>query len=147
MPYIMSITYSLFLEEVKIKEYTVKMIHSDKAPKAIGCYSQAIQTEDNYLFLSGQIGLDPKTMTLVDPSFELQCHQVFKNMQAVLEQAGLTFANIVKLSIFIINMDEFPILNEVMKAYFQQPYPARSTIAVSRLPKDAAVEIEAIARA
>jgi 2-iminobutanoate/2-iminopropanoate deaminase len=133
------------LAEVNNKEFPVKAIHTDKAPKAIGTYSQAVQTHNDWFFLSGQIGLDPQSMALVGSDFTSQFHQIFKNIRAVLNEAGLNLSNIVKLTIFIINSEDYPSVNELMKEYFQEPYPARSTIGVSFLPKNSVVEVEALA--
>lgn len=121
-----------------------KAIHSEQAPSAIGPYSQAVQI-GNLLFLSGQIGFDPTTMELVSESCEAQAQQVFKNMQAVLKAANVSLSNVVKLTIFLKDLQDFPAINEIMKNHFQAPYPARSTIQVAGLPKNASIEIEAIA--
>ena len=121
---------------------TKKHIHAPQAPKAIGCYSHAVQA-GNTLYLSGQIGFDPKTMELVE-GIELQVHQVFKNMQAVAAAAEATLEDVVKLTIYLTDMSLFPVVNQVMAEYFSEPYPARSTIGVKELPKGALVEVEGI---
>lgn len=118
-------------------------IHSDHAPKAIGPYSQAIQS-GNTVYLSGQIPLDPITMTLVEGGIKEQTHQVFANMQEVCKAAGGDFNKIVKLTIYLMDLNVFADVNSIMQEYFTEPYPARTTIQVSDLPKGAAIEIEAI---
>lgn len=120
-----------------------KAIHTQHAPNAIGPYSQAIDL-GQLVFLSGQIGLDPLTMEMVSGGFAAEAAQVFKNMQAVIEAVGLTFAHVVKLTIFLTDFADFASLNEIMKQHFTQPYPARSTVQVAALPKGALVEVEAI---
>lgn len=119
------------------------IISTDKAPEAIGTYSQAVKT-NNTVYLSGQIPLDPKTMTLVDGDFAVQTHQVFKNLRAVCEAADGTLADIVKLNIFLTDLSNFATVNEVMAEYFEAPYPARAAIGVKELPKGAVVEADGI---
>lgn len=121
----------------------MKVIHSTEAPAPVGCYSQAIQI-GNFVFLSGQIGLNPGLMELVSGGCEQQLEQVFKNMKEVISQAGGNFTNIVKLTVYLIDLKDFPIINEIMKKHFTEPYPARTTVEVSGLPKGALVEVEAI---
>jgi reactive intermediate/imine deaminase len=120
-----------------------KSIHTVDAPKAIGPYSQATQV-GNFIFLSGQIGLDPSTTELVKGGCEAQLKQVFNNMQAVAAAAGASFNEIVKLTIYLKDLNDFAIVNEMMKEQFQEPYPARTTIQVAALPKGALVELDAI---
>lgn len=120
-----------------------KVIYTQNAPQAIGPYSQAIAV-GNVVYLSGQIPLDPQNMQLVSHDFREQTVQVFKNMQAVCEAAGGSLNAIVKLTIFLMDLKNFPIVNEVMKEFFTEPYPARSTFQVSGLPKEAQIEIESI---
>lgn len=122
----------------------MQAILTDKAPQAIGVYSQAIKTKE-WLFLSGQIGLDPKTMQLVNADFEAQVKQIFENITAVLNEAGVAMHSIVKLTVFLKDLNDFQKLNEMMRHYFVEPYPARAVVEVSRLPKDATIEIEALA--
>jgi reactive intermediate/imine deaminase len=123
---------------------TVKQnIHSNNAPSAVGTYSQAIKT-GNTVFLSGQIPLDPQTMTLVDESMEKQVIQILNNLSSVAHAAGGSLNHIVRLGIYLTNMNDFPVINEVMKRYFKEPFPARSTIGVNALPKGAFVEMDAI---
>lgn len=123
-----------------------KVVHSDDAPKAIGPYSQAVTVEAGKMtFFSGQIPLDPKTMNLVEGDITAQTEQVMKNLEAVLKAAGLSFAQIVRCGIFLIDMNDFAKVNEVYGRYFPQSPPARATVAVSALPKGARVEIDAIA--
>lgn len=121
---------------------TKQAIHTTEAPQAIGTYSQAIRAGTT-LYLSGQIGLDPKTMQVVE-GFEPQAHQVFRNLQAVAQAAGSTLDRAAKLTVFLTDMSNFPKLNEIMSQYVRQPYPARSAVGVAQLPRGALVEIEAI---
>lgn len=118
------------------------VINSDKAPAAIGTYSQAIKV-GNTVYLSGQIPLDPATMQLVE-GFEAQAVQVFENLKAVCEAAGGSLADIAKLNIFLTDLGNFATVNEVMGRYFQQPYPARAAIGVAALPRGAQVEMDGI---
>ena len=120
-----------------------KEIKTDDAPQAIGTYSQAIATE-NLLFISGQIPLDPKTMNLVD-GIENQIRQTFLNIENILKKEKLTFENVVKLTILLVDLDNFELVNEVMANLFKKPYPARAAYEVSKLPKNSLVEIETIA--
>lgn len=121
---------------------TKRPIHTGDAPQAIGTYSQAIEVS-GVVYLSGQIGLDPRTMELVD-GFEAQAHQVFSNMRAVAAAAGCTLGNAVKLTVFLADLADFAKLNEIMAGYLGEPYPARSALEVSQLPKGALIEIEAV---
>jgi len=118
-------------------------INTSKAPQAIGPYSQAIKL-DNLAFVSGQIPLDPETMEIVPGGINAQANQVFKNLTAVIEATGATLADSVKLTIYLTDLAEFPLVNEIMTSYFSQPYPARATIEVSALPKGALIEVDAI---
>ena len=120
-----------------------EIIFTDKAPQAIGTYSQAVKVGDT-VYLSGQIPLIPETMEMVEGEIRLQIHRVFQNLQAVANAAGGDLSDIVKLNIFLTDLSDFPQVNEVMAEYFQQPYPARAAIGVSALPKDAGVEMDAI---
>jgi len=120
-----------------------QVIHTNKAPQPIGCYSQAIQV-GNLVFLSGQIPLDPQMGNVVQSDFAAQVHQVFKNMRAVAEAASGSLNSIAKLTIFLTDLSVFNIVNEIMAEYFEKPYPARSTIAVAALPKNVPIEIEAL---
>ena len=121
----------------------IQPVNTDKAPQAIGPYSQAVKA-GSFAFLSGQIPLDPKTMALVDGGITEQTHQVFKNLSAVIEASGATVADVVKLTIYLTDLAEFPTVNEIMAGYFSEPYPARATIEVSALPKGAMVEVDAV---
>jgi reactive intermediate/imine deaminase len=121
---------------------TKQVIASKDAPAAIGPYSQAIRAADT-VYLSGQIGLDPSTMELVE-GVEAQAHQVFLNMRAVAEAAGGSLDSVVKLTIFVADLADFAKVNEIMQGYFKPPYPARSTVEVSGLPRGARIEVEAI---
>lgn len=118
-------------------------INTPAAPQAIGVYSQAVKC-GNTVYLSGQIPLDPVSMTLVSGDFAAQAAQVFANLQAVANAAGGSLAHIVKLTIYLIDLAQFSVLNEIMASYFSAPYPARATIQVSALPKAAQIEIDAI---
>lgn len=119
-----------------------QVIHTDKAPAAIGTYSQAIKVGDT-VYLSGQIPLNPASMELVD-GFEAQVVQVFENLKSVAEAAGGSLADIVKLNIFLIDLAHFATVNEIMGRYFQQPYPARAAIGVAALPKGSQVEMDGV---
>jgi reactive intermediate/imine deaminase len=118
-------------------------VHSDKAPAAIGTYSQAINT-NGLVFLSGQIPLDPATMDVVDGDFEARARQVFSNLQAVAEAAGGTLDQVVKLTIYLTDLGNFATVNSVMEDFFEQPYPARAAVGVASLPKGVDVEADAI---
>ena len=121
-----------------------RIIHSERAPKAIGPYSQAVQT-GNTLYLSGQTPIDPATGELVPGDIGVQAHQVFENLKAVLAAAGAGFDQVVRVGIYLTDLGNFAAVNEVMKQYFSEPYPARSTIGVAALPKAAQVEIDLVA--
>ncbi len=122
---------------------TKEAIHSSKAPAAIGTYSQAIRA-GKLVFLSGQIALDPVTMQIVEETFEARARQVFDNLRAVAEAAGGSLDQIVKLTIFLTDLDDFATVNAVMEDYFEKPYPARAAVGVASLPKGADVEADAI---
>ena len=117
-----------------------EIIKTDNAPQAIGTYSQAVKV-NNTIFLSGQIGLDPKTMQLVD-GIENQIHQVFKNISEVIKVSGASMSKIVKLNIYLTDLGHFATVNEIMKQYFSEPYPARAAVGVASLPKDALIEAD-----
>ncbi len=119
------------------------IIETNKAPQAIGTYSQAVKINDT-VYLSGQIPLLPETMEIVEGDISDQIRQVFANLQAVAEAAGGDFFDIVKLNVFLTDLSHFPIVNEIMSEYFSQPYPARAAVGVSALPKGAEVEMDAI---
>lgn len=120
-----------------------KAISTDKAPQAIGSYSQAISTHDT-VYLSGQIPLKPDTMEIISDDFSEQLHQVFSNLAAVANASGGTLENIVKLTVYLTDLQNFPLVNEIMPEYFNEPYPARAAIGVSALPKNALVEIDGV---
>ena len=122
---------------------TKEIIQTTKAPKAIGTYSQAVKV-DHTVYLSGQIPLVPETMTIIDGDISAQITQVFDNLKAVAEAAGGGFSDIVKLNVFLTDLSNFPIVNEIMGLYFEEPYPARAAIGVAALPKAAGVEMDAI---
>ena len=119
-----------------------KQIKTNHAPEAIGPYSQGIETE-NLIFLSGQIPLDPEKMQLVEGD-ENQIRQVFKNIDALCKEAGLSLDHIVKLNVSLYDLSLFQLVNEVMKEIFVEPYPARAALQVARLPMDSSIEVEAI---
>ena len=116
------------------------IIKTDNAPAAIGTYSQAVK-KGNIVFLSGQIPLDPKTMQLVE-GIEKQIHQVFKNLLAVVEASGGSFNDLVKLNIYLTDLNNFALVNSIMEEYFSKPFPARAAVGVASLPKDAQVEAD-----
>jgi len=122
---------------------TKKIIHTDKAPQAIGTYSQAVNHQ-GMVFISGQIPLDPETMEMVTGGIESQIHRVFKNLSAICTAAGGSLDDIVKLTIFLTDMGNFPQINTIMEQYFSTPYPARAAVGVAALPKGAEVEMDAI---
>jgi len=119
-------------------------VSSPDAPKAIGPYSQAVRA-GQLLFLSGQVPLDPATGQIVDGDIAAQTHRVFANLAAVLAAGGRSFADVVRTTVFLADMNDFATVNEVYGQYFSEPYPARATVQVARLPKDARVEIDVIA--
>ncbi len=119
------------------------IIQTDQAPQAIGTYSQAVKV-GHTVYLSGQIPLVPSTMVLVEGDIAAQITQVFEHLQAVAVAAGGSFTDVVKLNVFLTDLSHFPIVNEIMGKYFQEPYPARAAIGVAALPKGAAVEMDAI---
>ena len=119
-----------------------KAISTPDAPGAIGTYSQAVRAGDT-VYLSGQIPLDPKTMQLVE-GFEAQVKRVFENLKAVCEAAGGDFSRVVRVTIYLTDLAQFPKVNDLMATYFREPYPARVTIGVASLPRGAQVEIDAV---
>ncbi len=122
----------------------MKLIHTDKAPKAIGPYSQAVKA-GNMLFVSGQVPFNPETMEIVEGGVKEQTAQSLRNVEAILKEAGLDFSNVVKSTVFIKDMNEFTQINEVYSEFFKENKPARACVEVARLPRDARVEIEVIA--
>ena len=121
----------------------MKIIETENAPKAIGTYSQAVKV-NGFLFISGQIPLDPSTMELVE-GIENQINQVFENINQILKADGMDFSNVVKLSVLLEDLSHFEKVNEIMATIFSKPYPARAAYEVSKLPKGSSVEIETIA--
>lgn len=119
------------------------IISTDKAPQAIGTYSQAVKVGST-VYLSGQIPLVPQTMEMVEGDVEAQIRRVFDNLAAVAEAAGGSLSDIVKLNVFLADLGNFPIVNQVMSEYFAEPYPARAAIEVAGLPKGAAVEMDGV---
>lgn len=120
-----------------------QVISTDKAPAAIGTYSQAIKV-GNTVYLSGQIPLVPASMQMVEGAIDAHIEQVFENLKAVAEAAGGSLANVVKLNVFLTDLGNFARVNEIMARYFQAPYPARAAIGVASLPRGATVEMDAI---
>ena len=122
----------------------IKTVKTDKSPKAIGPYSQAVLI-NNFLFISGQISLDPKTMNIVDGNFEKQVSQCLNNIKGILSEKNINLNNIVKLTVFLTDISNFSIVNDVFEDFFNDNYyPARSLVEVSKLPKNSNIEIEAI---
>jgi reactive intermediate/imine deaminase len=120
-----------------------EIIHTDKAPQAIGTYSQAVKVGD-VVYLSGQIPLVPETMDVVEGDFSVQVRQVFDNLTAVAEAAGGQLQDVAKLNIFLTDLSYFATVNEIMAEYFTQPYPARAAIGVASLPKGVPVEMDGV---
>jgi reactive intermediate/imine deaminase len=122
---------------------TRQTIHTNRAPQAIGTYSQAVRVGDT-VYLSGQIPLDPATMQLVTGDIEAEIKRVFENLKAVAEAANASLANAVKVTVFLTDLAHFAKVNEVMATYFNEPYPARAAVGVAQLPRGARVEVECI---
>jgi len=120
-----------------------EIISTPNAPAAIGTYSQAVKV-DNTVYLSGQIPLVPSTMEMVGDDFEAQVVQVFENLSAVCSAAGGSMSDIVKLNIFLVDLGNFAVVNEIMARYFEQPYPARAAVQISALPKASQVEMDGV---
>ena len=120
-----------------------KIIHTDHAPQAIGTYSQAVN-HNGLVFVSGQIPLDPASMEMVPGGIDAQITQVFDNLSAVCDAAGGSLNDILKLTVFLTDMGDFPQVNAIMEQYFESPFPARAAVGVAALPKDAKVEMDAI---
>ena len=118
-------------------------VNTPSAPDAIGTYSQAVRSDD-WVFLSGQIPLDPQTMQMVEGDMRAQIRRVFDNLGAVASASGGSLTDCVKLTVYLTDLDHFPLVNEVMAEYFSKPYPARAAVGVAALPKGAAVEMDAI---
>ena len=120
-----------------------KIISTDSAPSAIGTYSQAVLI-NNFLYVSGQIALDPKNMKMVE-GIDNQIEMVFKNIKEILKEAEMDFSNVIKLTILLDNLENFEKVNEIMSKLFEKPYPARAAFEVSKLPKNSSIEVETIA--
>ena len=120
-----------------------KIISTDNAPSAIGTYSQAVLI-NNFLYVSGQIALDPKNMKMVE-GIDNQIEMVFKNIKEILREAEMDFSNVIKLTILLDNLENFEKVNEIMSELFEKPYPARAAFEVSKLPKNSSIEVETIA--
>ena len=119
-------------------------VETKKAPRAIGPYSQAIRS-GQFLFVSGQIPIDPNTGELVENEIQTQAHQVLRNIDAILDSAGINFGHVVRTTIYLVNLEHFNAMNEIYKTYVLDPAPARSTVQVAGLPKGALIEIDLIA--
>lgn len=122
---------------------TRQIVSSTGAPAAIGPYSQAVRVGDT-VYLSGQIGLDPASGQLVEGGFDAQVHRAFQNLQAVAQAAGGSLGDVVKLTLFLTDLAHFPEANEIMQRYISSPYPARSTVGISALPRGAQFEVDAV---
>lgn len=120
-----------------------EIISTDKAPQAIGTYSQAVKI-GNTVYISGQIPLDPASMKTVEGDIRNQINRVFENLAAIAEAAGGSLADVAKLNIYLTDLSHFPIVNEIMAEYFTEPYPARAAVGVAALPRDSQVEMDAI---
>lgn len=120
-----------------------QVIHTPNAPQAIGTYSQAIKVYDT-IYLSGQIPLVPATMDIAEGDIAVHIRQVFENLKAVAQAAGGELSDIVKLNVYLTDLANFPIVNEIMSEYFQQPYPARAAVGVAALPKGVGVEMDGV---
>lgn len=118
-------------------------IFTDQAPRAIGPYSQAVRA-GNTVYLSGQIALDPKSGALVQGGIEAEARRVFDNLKAVAEASGTGLGQVVKLNIYLLDLGDFAKVNDIMAGYFQEPYPARATLAVAALPRGARIEVDAV---
>jgi len=127
----------------KAKPGTIQTVATTDAPAAIGTYSQAVSAS-NTIYLSGQIALDPKAMTLVEGGIEAQVRRVFENLRAVARAGGGDLDRFVKLNVYLTDMSNFPVVNAVMAEYFREPYPARAAVGVAALPRGAAVEMDAV---
>ena len=120
-----------------------KVIITDKAPEAIGAYSQAVKA-GNLIFISGQIPLDPSTMEVISPVFSDQVEQVIKNLDEITKESGKSLDDIVKITVYLKNLDNFQAVNQAMEKFFTKPYPARAAVEISKLPKDVEIEMDAI---
>jgi reactive intermediate/imine deaminase len=120
-----------------------RIIHTDAAPKAIGPYSQAVRVGDT-VYVSGQIPLDPATGTLVSGDIEAEIRRVLENLSAIVQAAGGSLAQVVKVNVYLTDLAHFPIVNQLMATYFREPYPARAAIGVAALPRGARIEMECV---
>lgn len=120
-----------------------KVIITDKAPEAIGAYSQAVKA-GNLIFISGQIPLDPSTMEVISPVFSDQVEQVIKNIDEIVKESGKSLDDIVKITVYLKNLENFQAVNQAMEKFFNKPYPARAAVEISKLPKDVEIEMDAI---
>ena len=143
LPFLILIFYPGTLEN-KEATMTKRTIHTVHAPEAIGPYSQAIRV-DRFLFLSGQIGINPETKRVVEGGVEPQTHQIFKNIKAILAEAGSNINQVVKVTVFLKDMSNFKLVNSIYAQNFSEPYPARSAVAVKELPLAVDIEIEVMA--
>ena len=120
-----------------------RVIITDKAPEAIGAYSQAVKA-GNLIFISGQIPLDPSTMEVISPVFSDQVEQVIKNLDEIVKESGNSLNDIVKITVYLKNLENFQAVNQAMENFFTKPYPARAAVEISKLPKDVEIEMDAI---
>jgi len=120
-----------------------QIIHTRNAPSAIGAYSQAVRT-GNTVYISGQIPLDPATMEVVEGGFEAEARRVFENLKGVAEASGGSLNDVVRATIYMLDLSHFAMVNEIMAEYFDEPYPARAAVGVAQLPKGVAIEMDAI---
>ena len=120
-----------------------KVIITDKAPEAIGAYSQAVKA-GNLIFISGQIPLDPSTMEVISSVFSDQVEQVIKNLDEIVKESGNSLNDIVKITVYLKNLENFQAVNQAMENFFTKPYPARAAVEISKLPKDVEIEMDAI---
>jgi reactive intermediate/imine deaminase len=131
-----------FRDRNQTGEMMKQPIHTAAAPQAIGTYSQAIRCGET-VYLSGQIGLDPATMQLVE-GIDAQIHRVFQNLQAVAAEAGCSLDHVVKITVYLVDLSHFARVNEIMSTYFKHPYPARAAVGVASLPRSALIEVDAV---
>ena len=124
---------------------TAKALSTKDAPQAIGPYSQAVE-RDGWIYVSGQIPLDPASGKLVEGTIAVQAHRCLTSLRAILESAGMSLANVVKVQVYLTNMDDFAAVNEVYAKFFSEPYPARAAVGVSSLPKGVSIEIDCVAK-
>ena len=141
---LLAVVFIAFAFAVNAQSGGKRAVESPGSPKPIGPYSDAI-VANGFIFLAGKVGTDPKTNSLVDGGIVEQTEQVLKNLEVVLKAAGGSLDDVVKTTVFLADMNDFTKMNEIYAKFFKKPYPARSTVQVARLPRDAKIEIEAVA--